>query len=237
MGSKFGIDARLTDLNTKMIEMGSKLEEAINKSVKALLKYDEAVADEAIKLEKRIDKKEDEIVNFCYKIMLEQSPVASDLRKVQAAIKMASDMERIGDQARDISELTKYLAEEKFDKQKELFTEMANETKKMVSTAIDAYVKQDLSIASAVIENDDVVDDIFTRIKEQICELIETDKTITRLALDCLLIAKYFERIGDHATNIGELVIYSVKGTSTKKEIQELAKEIAEDLEEVRAKQ
>lgn len=209
MRSKF--DEQLKLLNNDLIVMGALCEDAIACSVKSLLESDLSLAENAIKIEKDIDQKERDIEGLCIKLLLQQQPVASDLRLISAALKMVTDMERIGDQAADIAELVTYtdLSESKNDVH---FEDMAKAVIKMVTDSIDAFVKHDLALAQAVIAYDDVVDDLFIKIKNDLIELIALDKQGGELALDTLMIAKYLERIGDHATNIAEWVVFAITG-------------------------
>ncbi len=209
MRSKF--DEQLKLLNNDLIVMGALCEDAIACSVKALLNTDLSLAENAIKIEKEIDQKERDIEGLCLKLLLQQQPVASDLRLISSALKMVTDMERIGDQAEDIAELVTYtdLSDSKNDVH---FEDMAKAVIKMVTDSIDAFVKHDLKLAQAVIAYDDVVDDLFLKIKNDLIELIACDKKGGEVALDTLMIAKYLERIGDHATNIAEWVVFAITG-------------------------
>ena len=154
---------------------------------------------------------EREIESICLKLLLQQQPVAKDLRVISAALKMITDMERIGDQAEDIAEIIPFL-DGKTGAEFADFKLMAEETCKMVTDSIDAYVKQDLELAKAVSEHDDIVDEAFGRMKDMLIKMISENNTDGEYAVDLLMIAKYFERIGDHATNIAEWVEFSVTG-------------------------
>ena len=153
-----------------------------------------------------------DIEGRCMKLLLHQQPVAKDLRLISAALKMITDMERIGDQAEDIAEIVTFLNGRTMEGV-ELIEEMARETIGMVTASVDAFVKKDVELAQKVIEQDDIVDDYFSRVKCGIITLIAENHADGEFALDLLMISKYFERIGDHATNIAEWVIYSVTGT------------------------
>ena len=209
MRSRF--DEQLNILNTEMIEMGAMCEEAIALASKALTTGDVALAENVSAISSDIDHKERDIEARCMKLLLQQQPVARDLRQISAALKMITDMERIGDQAEDIAEIIPFLdgrtGEELTD-----FKLMADATCKMVTESIDAYVKQDLKLAQMVIEHDDVVDGCFLRLKESLIDMLSENKADGEYAIDLLMIAKYFERIGDHATNIAEWVEFSVTG-------------------------
>ena len=204
-------DEQLFELNREIIEMGALCEEAISNAVKALVTGDVVLAGSIKEKDNAIDQKERDIENRCMKLLLHQQPVARDLRTISAAMKLITDMERIGDQADDIAEIVVFLDGHIVDNM-ELIEEMAQETIKMVTNSVDAFVKKDIALAQQVIEQDDIVDDYFLRVKRGIISLI-TEKAVNgEVALDLLMISKYFERIGDHATNIAEWVIYSITG-------------------------
>ena len=204
-------DEQLFEMNRDLIEMGAMCEEAIASAVKALTKNDKELAENVKKAGSLIDQMERDIESRCMKLLLHQQPVACDLRAISAALKMITDMERIGDQAEDIAAMVLYTADhdmEDFD----IIEEMAKETVKMVTDSVDAFVKKDVELAQDVIKRDDIVDNYFSKVKYDIIKLIAENRTDGELALDLLMISKYFERIGDHATNIAEWVIYSVTG-------------------------
>ena len=209
MRSRF--DEQLKVLNKKMIEMGAQCEELIALVAKALLNGDVEGARKAKEQGHEIDQMEREIESICLKLLLQQQPVAKDLRVISAALKMITDMERIGDQAEDIAEIITFLdgrtGEECHD-----IRLMAEATIKMVTDSIDAYVKQDLELAKSVSDYDDVVDDAFDRVKQTLIKMISENTADGEYAVDLLMIAKYFERIGDHAVNIAEWVEFSVTG-------------------------
>ncbi len=202
---------QLSVLNSKLIEMGKLCENAIQSSVKALLDGNTAAAKEAAGLDDEIDHKEREIESICLKLILSQQPVAGDLRQISSALKMITDMERIGDQAADIAEIVPQL---KGHTPAECvgIKNMSEEVIKMVTSSIDAYVKKDIELAQCVIKNDDIVDDYFLKIKSSLVNVISEKKQDGEYAIDLLMIAKYFERIGDHATNIAEWVEFSITG-------------------------
>ena len=205
-------DEQLYELNRELIEMGAMCEEAIASAAKALTMGDIVLANNVIKQGTAIDQMERDIESRCMKLLLHQQPVARDLRLISAALKMITDMERIGDQAEDIAEIVTFLKRRTIEGM-ELIEDMARETIGMVSASVDAFVKKDVALARRVIQQDDVVDDYFSKAKYNLITLI-IEKTVDgEFALDLLMIAKYFERIGDHATNIAEWVIYSVTGT------------------------
>ena len=205
------LDEQLEELKTQIIQMGSLCETAISNATNALINGDTELAKRAIAADTEIDQKEREIEALCLKIILRQQPVASDLRQVSAALKIITDMERIGDQATDISEIT-LLDNVTPSTDKTHIVEMSKATIKMVTESIDAYVRQDLELAGAVIEYDDVVDDLFNVVKKEMIRLIREDPENGEFAIDLMMIAKYLERIGDHATNIAEWVEFSITG-------------------------
>ena len=204
-------DAQLEQLNVELITMGALCEDAIAAAVKALFDGDEALLEKVFQTDSEIDHKEREIENICMKLLLQQQPVARDLRTVSSALKMISDMERIGDQAEDIAEIISFLHGHQAE-DNDLLREMAKAAIRMVTESVDAYVKCDTMLAEQVIAEDDTVDGYFTQVKERLIGKIAQDPADGEYALDLLMIAKYFERIGDHATNIAEWVIFSVTG-------------------------
>ena len=205
-------DEQLFELNREIIEMGAMCEEAIASAAKALSTGDMKLAAKVCENSSAIDQMERDIEGRCMKLLLHQQPVARDLRLISAALKMITDMERIGDQAEDIAEIVTFLNGHTTEGMK-LIEEMARETIEMVTASVDAFVKKDVDLAKKVIEQDDIVDDYFSRVKCGIITLIAENPADGEFALDLLMISKYFERIGDHATNIAEWVIYSVTGT------------------------
>lgn len=204
-------DEQLSLLNKKLTEMGAMCEKIIAMSAKALLDADSEIAENAIKFGSDIDRAEREIESICLKLLLQQQPVAKDLRQISAALKMITDMERIGDQAEDIAEIIPFLNGRTGDECRDI-RKMAQATIKMVTDSVDAYVKQDISIATAVEEYDDVVDECFVKVKSNLIKMITDSPADSEYAMDLLMITKYFERIGDHATNIAEWVEFSVTG-------------------------
>ena len=204
-------DEQLFELNREIIEMGAMCEELIAKAAKALSDADMELAAAVIESSNAVDQMERDIESRCMKLLLHQQPVARDLRQISAALKMITDMERIGDQAEDIAEIVLYLKGHTLEGM-ELIGEMAKETIAMVTASVDAFVKKDVELAEKVRAQDDLVDDYFSRIKHGIISLIAENSSEGEFALDILMISKYFERIGDHASNIAEWVIYSVTG-------------------------
>ena len=203
---------QLNKLNHELILMGAACEEIIAMASESLTGYNEELAKKVTVVGAQIDEGYRTIESICLKLLLRQQPVARDLRVISAAMKMITDMERIGDQAEDIVDLIPKMvirADEKYPK----IREMAKAAQAMVTEAVDAYVKQDLELARKVMAHDDVVDDYFNRVKKGIIDIIAENPTEGEYALDLLMIAKYFERIGDHCTNIAEWVEFSVTGT------------------------
>lgn len=205
-------DRELVQLNDELIEMGSLIEKAIEMAVSALVKQDVELAKQTIEMDTEIDNQERTIESLCLKLLLQQQPVAKDLRVISAALKMITDMERIGDHASDISEITIQLADQKYIKELERTQEMAKEATVMLVKSIEAFVNKDIVLAGEVIGRDDRVDELFTEVKDELIDLIHEDTNNGAQAADFLMIAKYLERIGDHATNIAEWVIFSITG-------------------------
>ena len=206
------LDERLDRLSRELIEMGALIEHAIESASQALTDQDVSAAAKAIAFDQEVDQKERDIEALCMKLLLKQQPVARDLRLISAALKMITDMERIGDQAADISGLVIYLAGKPYIKKLEHLTQMATAAIRMVTGAVDAFVKRDLALARQIIEMDDVIDDLFDIVKYELIECIRMDAASGEQAVDLLMIAKYFERIGDHAQNIAEWVEYALTG-------------------------
>lgn len=204
-------DEQLSQLNTELITMGALCEEAISTAAKYLIDNDSALKDKVLDTDKQIDRKERDIENLCLKLILHQQPVATDLRIISAALKMISDMERIGDQASDIAEIVKFVNKSNLRESVHI-GDMARATIKMVTDSVDSFVKHDLEIAQTVIAHDDTVDNLFIKIKGELISAIKDGNGDAEALIDLLMIAKYFERIGDHAENIAEWVIYSVTG-------------------------
>ena len=205
-------DRQLVQLNNELIEMGGMIEKAISDTVKALVNQDIELASNVIEYDEEIDHQEREIEQLCLKLLLQQQPVAKDLRLISAALKMITDMERIGDHATDISEITIELSKESYIKKLDHIQQMAKETMVMLVQSVEAFVNKDMDKARADIVHDDVVDDLFNKVKAELIAMIHEDVNAGEQASDLLMAAKYFERIGDHATNISEWVIFSITG-------------------------
>jgi phosphate transport system protein len=216
---RFRFDEQLSDLNINLIEMGALIEQNIADATRALEESDVDAAREIIANDNAIDEKEKEIESLCLKLLLRQQPVARDLRQISAALKMITDMERIGDHASDISELCVYLKDQKYIQKLDHISSMASATIKMLKESIDAFVKRDQTLAQSVIAYDDVVDDLYIAIKNELIEMVHENVENGDQAFDLLQIAKYYERIGDHAVNIAEWVIFSITGKHKDKQI------------------
>ena len=206
-------EEELSKLSNALVEMGALCEDAISCAVKYLLKNDAQMKKNAAEAEKQIDQKEREIETMCMRLLIQQQPVATDFRMITSALKMISDMERIGDQALDIAEIAEYVTDD--IKSKINIKEMAETTVKMVMNSVDSYVRKDIGIANSVIGLDDTVDALFDKAKSELINVIRTENENAEGLLDLLMVAKYFERIGDHAENIAEWVIFAVTGNHT----------------------
>ena len=204
-------DQQLEKLNVELVTMGALCEDALTYAIRALFDRESDMAERAEDAEKQIDQMERDIESICMRLLLQQQPVARDLRVISSALKMIGDMERIGDQAADIAEIVKYLDEEEVPNLGHL-REMSDFAAGMVTASINSFVRQDLTLARKVILDDDVVDGYFEKVKEALIGIIAEGDRAGAFLLDILMIAKYIERIGDHATNIAEWVVYSITG-------------------------
>ncbi|MDD6658338.1 MAG: phosphate signaling complex protein PhoU [Lachnospiraceae bacterium] len=211
MRSRF--DEQLRELNKEMIDMGRMIVHSIAMAIEALTDKDDILAKRIMEGDDQVDHAQKKIENICFNLLIQQQPVATDLRTVTAAMKMVTDMERIGDHAADISEMTILMGKESPIDKFQHINKMATETVIMLNHSIEAYVERNKEKAKEVIEHDDVVDQLFDEVKKDIINLIQKGSGDAEDALDLLMVAKYFERIGDHATNIAEWVIYSLKKT------------------------
>lgn len=203
-------DGQLELLNVELIRMGSLCEDAIAGAAR-ILRGEESYAAQVKQAEQEIDQKERDIENLCLRLILKQQPVAGDLRQVSSALRMISDMERIGDQASDIAEVAHYMKPAIAESHVHI-NDMAEATGRMVTDSIDSFVKKDLKLARKVMKEDDIVDGLFDKVKKEIIGFIAQDGENGSFGIDLLMIAKYFERIGDHAVNIAEWVEYSITG-------------------------
>ena len=209
MRSKF--DEQLAELNREMIEMGRMIVQSITMAIEALTDKDEKRAKSIMEGDVEVDHEQKKIETICFNLLIQQQPVARDLRTVTAAMKMVTDMERIGDHAADISEITIFTGKNSYIEKLKHIREMASETVLMLNHSIEAYVERNQEKAKEVIEHDDIVDSLFDDVKRDIIQLIQKNPEDGQEATDLLMVAKYFERIGDHATNIAEWVLYSLK--------------------------
>lgn len=212
MAKQSRFEKQLNTLNQQMVQMGSMVEQSIEMAVSALVTKDSVKAHNVIEYAADVSNQERQIEGMCMKLLLCQQPVASDLRMISSALKMITDMERIAVQSAEISELTIRMEETPYIKKLEHVQQMAKETILMVVKSIDAFVDKDLELAQEVISMDDVVDDLFIKIKQELIGLINQDASNGEQATDLLMIGKYFERIGDHAVNIAQWVTFSITG-------------------------
>ena len=209
MRKKF--NEQLSQLNTELISMGALCEDAISSAAKYLIDHDSSFKNKIFEADSQIDQKERDIENLCMKLLLQQQPVASDLRTISSALKMISDMERIGDQSQDIAEIAGFVHSTELAGKVHI-SDMANEAISMVTMSVDSFVRKDVKLAKAAIEADDKVDARFLEVKRELIELVRSDSGDAEYFMDLLMAAKYLERIADHATNIAEWVVYSITG-------------------------
>lgn len=219
MRNKF--DEQLALLNVELIKMGSLCELAISNAVKGLLEDNRGLLKLVADTDKEIDEKEREIESMCFKLLLQQQPVARDLRTISAALKMISDLERIGDQASDIAEIAGFI-EGDHTKDHTHISAMGQAASAMVTDAVKSFVNRDLSLAHSVMKDDDIVDNHFEEVKKEIVNLIRKEEAGAELSLDLLMIAKYLERIGDHAVNVAEWVEFSITGEHLSDELRKV---------------
>ena len=208
MRAKF--DEQLHMLNQEMMHMGSMIEDKIQKAIEALIGQNSVLAKEIMEADNEVDREQKKIENICFNLLMQQQPVARDLRVISAAMKMVTDMERIGDHAADISEMTVMMAGEPYVVDLSDIKKMASETVLMLIRSIEAYVEKDMLKAQSVIDHDDIVDELFNKVKQELIEMIRKNPAVSEQAADMLMVAKYFERIGDHATNLAENIIFAL---------------------------
>jgi len=208
-------DEQLRQLNIEMTLMGNMIDKAIKDSIQALFDQDVETAKRIMEGDDMIDHEQKKIENICFQLLIQQQPVARDLRTITAAMKMVTDMERIGDHAADISELTVMMSGSPYIMKADHFRKMATEAVWMLLQSVEAYVERDMEKARRVIAHDDVVDELFLKVKADLIEVMRKDPSYAEHAADLLMVNKYLERIGDHATNIAEWVIFSIDGHST----------------------
>ena len=206
-------DIELANLNNQLIGMGTLVESAIRNAVEIIANNSSELLDKAREQEELINTSERKIQNHCIRLLLHQAPVANDLREVSSALKMITDLERIGDQSIDIAEVSQYIKSRNNVINVTHIDEMATQASKMVTLAIDAFVKKDFELAKKVSKSDDVIDELFDKVKKETVEIIQRDKALGEEAIDLMMIAKYLERIGDHAVNIAEWVAFSITGS------------------------
>ena len=205
-------DAQLKDLNNQIIEMGSLVEKSVAYSAKSLVEADIEKINKVANYESAINRKEKEIESLCVNLIMHNQPVAKDLRFISAVLKMVTDLERIGDHAEDIAEIARFVNSQEHQLDKKVFSEIAKTSVDMVNLGVDAFVKRDLDLAQKVAEMDNTVDRLFVEIRERLVAGLKSGEYESAPALDLFLATKYFERIGDHAVNIAEWVIYSLTG-------------------------
>ena len=205
-------DEQLGQLNNHLLEMGALIERSIENATQAMINQDVEAAKASVTADHEVDQKEREIEALCLKLLLQQQPVARDLRLISAALKMITDMERIGDQAADIAGIVIYIACEPYIKELVHLPQMGRNAIAMVRGSLDAYVNKDLDLARKVMGMDDAIDQLFDIVKDELIDHIRSDASAGSQAVDLLMIAKYYERIGDHAQNIAEWVEYALTG-------------------------
>ena len=205
-------DEQLEQLNNHLLEMGALIERSIENATQAMINQDVEAAMASVTADHEVDQKEREIEALCLKLLLQQQPVARDLRLISAALKMITDMERIGDQAADIAGIVSYIAREPYIKELVHLPQMGRNAIAMVRGSLDAYVNKDLDLARKVMGMDDAIDQLFDIVKDELIDHIRSDASAGSQAVDLLMIAKYYERIGDHAQNIAEWVEYALTG-------------------------
>lgn len=205
-------DAQLKDLNNQIIKMGSLVEKSVAYSAKSLVEADIEKINKVANYESAINRKEKEIESLCVNLIMHNQPVAKDLRFISAVLKMVTDLERIGDHAEDIAEIARFVNSQEHQLDKKVFSEIAKTAVDMVNLGVDAFVKRDLDLAQKVAEMDNTVDRLFVEIRERLVAGLKSGEYESAPALDLFLATKYFERIGDHAVNIAEWVIYSLTG-------------------------
>lgn len=206
-------DIQLETLHQEMTQMGALVEEALERAIDALVHENLEIAEKNIEFDREVDQKMKEIETLCLRLLLSQQPVAKDLRIISSALKMVSDLERIGDQCADISEIVMtFPINASNGLELKYIPLMADATRKMVTESIDAFVKGDIELAKTVCEYDDVVDGLFDSIRSNLITAIRDNNENGEKIIDLLMIAKYFERIGDHAVNVAKWVIFSITG-------------------------
>lgn len=216
MRNKF--EREMAELNADVIKMSNFIEVTILKAMEALKTQDKLLAQDVYENDYKANELEYKIEKKSLRILLTEQPVAKDLRTISTALKMITDMERICDQGADIAEIVMSFQGD-INEGNDLLHEMADKCVKMVMKAIDSFVNHDLALANAVIDSDDEVDRLFLEVRKGLIEAIKTDASNGELWIDYLMIAKYLERIGDHAQNIAEWVVFNITGVRKQKRI------------------
>ncbi len=212
-------DEQLQQLNIEMVRMGNMIEKAIQDTINVFFSQDVEKAREIMEGDELVDREQKKIENICFQLLIQQQPVARDLRMITAAMKMVTDMERIGDQAADIAELTIMMAGSPYLLKEDNIKRMAAETMIMLIHAIEAYVDRDIEKAREVIDHDDIVDDLFLKVKSDLIEVMQSNTDYAEHAADLMMVNKYLERVGDHATNIAEWVIFACDDKMNREEV------------------
>ena len=202
----------LNALNTQLIKMAAAVEQAVADAMKALKERDKKLADAVSENDRDVDRMERQIEDMCLMLLLKQQPVAGDLRFISAALKIITDLERIGDHAQDICEISLTMDDKPLSVTTDLITRMFEESTAMIKMAVDAFITKDEDLATQCINHDDVVDDLFVQVRKKLIGNLQSGKEDPEELVDLLQIAKYLERVGDHAQNIGEWVIFSLTG-------------------------
>lgn len=210
--TRFSFEKALEELEFTLIKMSTYVEESIDGAITALKNQDMLLAKQIIDDDDIIDDMEHNLEKMCVNLIARQQPIAKDLRMITAVLKLITDLERIADHSADISELTLSMGKIKFIKPLIDIPKMAEMAKKMTGMAIQAYIQKDYDLAREVCASDDYVDDLFTRVKFDLSELMKSNPESIEHIIDLVMIAKYIERMADHATNIGEWVAYSITG-------------------------
>ena len=205
-------DLQLNDLNNQIVEMGGLVEKSVAYSAMTLVESDIEKIKKVSEYERAINRKEKEIESLCVNLIMHNQPVAKELRFISAVLKLVTDLERIGDHAEDIAEIARFISSQEPQLDKSVFSEIAKTAVDMVNIGVDAFVKRDLRLAQKVAEMDNTVDRLFVEIREKLVSGLKSGEYESAPALDLFLATKYFERIGDHAVNIAEWVIYSLTG-------------------------
>jgi phosphate transport system protein len=217
MRNKF--QRELETLNLDLIKMGLTVEKAIDDSVKALVSQDKELCGRVIAADKEVDDLTSDIESKALKILLMQQPVASDLRKISTALKIVTDLERIGDQARNICGIVLHLCDEEYRRKLVLIPQMAELGKRMVKDCVESFIKLDAVKAESIVKADDTMDELFVKVKQNMIELIGKDARCADMAIYLMMVAKYFEKIGDHAENIADWVIFCLSGEHKHKKL------------------